>query len=268
MPRVPERKYKDPADGLVSVDGVSSGKSFDAEEFWLSAAAGNEALAEELRTGTCRCGKRLGDMGKDGRGDGCRWHAGLIGSVGAGLRALDELRLAWTGADGPQGRGLGKTGEDLELLGRFLPQGFLLNYELLLHKGLVLNQGGVRGGRGYDESVEPSAGRPTGGMGSVRSGQTERRIGAGGGSGGRGAGSEKPVIRSHEAVLMRDRIDRKLRALGRQMAAWMSEGEDRKRNGKGVGQYRCTGKKCRRIAEADWHYCPNCGSRVEQEEKK
>lgn len=207
---------------------------------WMAAAAGDETLAEELRTGTCRCGKMLSESSPE-----CRVHPS------ARLQVSWLLRSAWTGVGRPDG----PRGEDLELLGRFLPKDFLFAYEVLVHRGLVITGGAARGGRGYDESVIVGAGKGVGGMGAVRSGEVERRIGAGGGSGGKGgAGSGKPVIRSEEAVLYRRKVDRKLRRLAKETIAWIETGKALKTVRK------CTGRKCGRFAEEDWVFCPRCGA--------
>lgn len=215
------------------------------ETDWLAAAAGDSTLAEELKTGRCRCGKLLREDG-----GGCKWHASVQHHVAEIVK-----RTRWSGV----GLEAGPRGEDLELLGRFLPPDFLFAYEVLVHRGLVVGGGGVRGGAGYDESVVVGAGRGTGGLGGVKSGETERRIGTGGGGGGPGKnGSGAAVVRDEAALAMRRKIDRRLRKLAREVLLWIE--------GNGLSSktivYRCTGRKCGKFAEEGWAFCPSCGSAV------
>lgn len=211
---------------------------------WMSAAAGDEVLAEELRTGRCRCGKLLSDEVED---EGCRWHEAGRERVASVLRAI------WTGV-GATG-GVGPRGEDLELLGRYLPTGFLFAYEILIHRAVVLSSS-----RGYDSTVQKDAGRPTGGLGSTRSETVERRIGAGGGS--RKFGGSRDLVRDEASLEFRRRIDRKLRKLGREMLVWL-EGT------RGKTTYRrCGGRKCGAFADEEWNYCPKCGAATEERDRR
>lgn len=209
---------------------------------WLAAAAGNEALAEELRTGRCRCGKMLGEDAA-----GCRWHESLR------LTVAEVMRKVWDGRGDTAGTG--PRAEDLELLGRYLPAEFLFCYEVLVHRSVVV-PGSARGGRGYDEAVEVGAGRRS--PAAVKSGTTEVRGGANGSS--RRGGSGKPVIRSEQAVVFRAKIDRRLRRLSRDMLTWLEQ----KGSFKTDVVYRCSGRKCGRFAEEGWNYCPNCGAQVDR----
>lgn len=225
----------------------------EGETDWLAAAAGDEELAEELRTGKCRCGKMLGD---DSAWRHCRHHEAGRRKIAELLHeALGDARWRESGR-GDAAWGRGPRGEDLELLARYVPKGFLLCYEILVCRGLVL--GG--GGRGYDETVEVGSGRPVGGLGTPRSGVTERRLTAGV---GRRGSSGAAVIRDEAAVSYRASVDRKLRKIAREMSAWLEEGP---RGKKAV--YRCTGKKCGKYAEPEWNFCPTCGAAVDESKKR
>jgi hypothetical protein len=208
---------------------------------WLAAAAGDAELAEELRTGVCQCGVPLAEDAPPGE---CRRHERGREKVAGALRS------AWTGAS----LGTGPRGEDLELLGRYLPAGFLFAYEVLILRGSVLNLG-LRGGRGYDEGRDVRSGRRRGGLGSARSGEPELRLTA---SPPSRRGGSRDLVRDEVALAKRKSVDRKLRKLGREMLTFL-EGVEKSRTVR-----RCTGKKCRQFAEEDWIYCPRCASPVEE----
>lgn len=221
---------------------------------WMLAAAGNEALAEELRTGRCRCGSLLREESV-----GCRWHE-------AGRRRIGEVlseamvRKVWDGASGESGGGGGGRLEDMELLGRYLPPRFLAAYEVLIFRGIVLSQGSLRGGRGYDESVLTSSGRRTGGLGAPRSGEPELRLVAD--QAKKRGSSEGAVIRDEEAVEMRRRIDRKLRRMTREIVLYLELAGTGKDGRKNLETRRCSGKGCKKFADEEWKFCPSCGSEI------
>lgn len=208
---------------------------------WLAAAAGNEALAEELRTGICRCGKELAEESRN-----CSRHQ----RAGAVVRAA--LRLAW---DGSAALG-GPRGEDLELLGRFMPQDLLFAYEVLVHRALVV----PGSGRGYDEQVVVGAGKSVGGLGGVKSGQTERSLSAGTPS--KRGSSLRPVVRSEPSLAFRRKIDRRLRKLAKEILQHLEGDLSVKR------VHRCSGRKCGQFAEEGWYFCPSCGAAVVEVEKR
>lgn len=62
-------------------------------------------------------------------------------------------------------------------------------------------------------------------------------------------------IRHEQAGVTRARVDRKLRKLTREMRLWLSSASP------GGTIHRCNGR-CKRIAEPDWKFCPNCGGNV------
>lgn len=130
---------------------------------------------------------------------------------------------------------------------RMLPEQFLLRYEVLWLRGL---KGGVSGG-GYgdpDSAVEPAK-RVT----RVSTSQTETRGAAR--SGGRRQGvSGRTLLGDLRAVAFRNKIDRKLRALAREMARWADDDE------KSLVR-RCT--KCRVWTEEGWNFCPRDGAPTE-----
>lgn len=213
---------------------------------WLLAAAGDEVLAEELKTGRCLCGVLLSD-----RSPGCRRHDD-------GKRQLSRiLKAAMRSVDSS---GYGPRGEDLELLGRYLPKGFLFCYEILIQRGVAV-PGSMRGGRGYDETPIVGAGRPVGGLGTARSGVAEKRLAAA--PARKSGGSGKAVIRDEAAVAYRASVDRRLRKLAREMTTWLEEGARGKKTFR-----KCTGRRCGQFAEDGWNFCPTCGSATEEYEKK
>lgn len=130
-----------------------------------------------------------------------------------------------------------------------LPEQFLTEYEVLwleAWKGLA---GGVRIG---DENAESpvalkwrmsTSSVETRGTASVK---------------GRGSTVKGLGIRSSRAHATKEWADRKLRKLAREIRARMND-ED-------LGIRRCTGAKCRRLAEDTWNYCPHCGSPTQDEE--
>lgn len=221
---------------------------------WLSAAAGDEVLAEELKTGICRCGTALSK-----KNDGCRWHVlGVDGGMyGRSMGVWTKRALT---SDGPRG-------EDMELLCRFLPRELLFAFEVLVHRSVVV----PGGGRGYDENVDPRAGRRSGGLGATKSGTVERGIGAGGGSGGSGGGgagkngSRGNVVRDEQALGFRKQMERRLRKAGLDILNWL-EAVDEGGSGKAVKKtvWRCTGRRCGLFAERGWTFCPRCGCQVEE----
>lgn len=209
------------------------------EKNWLEAAAGDAELAEELRTGRCRCGKLIREDSA-----GCRRHERGRERIAESLRTW--VRLSVRDSAGPRG-------EDLDLLARYLPRDFMFCYEVLVHRGVAIPGSAVRGGQGYDETAVTGI-RPRGGLGSSRSGEPELRLAASGRRGSQGSG--KAVIRDEEAVLYRARIDRRLRKMAREILGWLEEGRTVRTT------RRCTGKKCRRLAEEGWVFCPACGASV------
>lgn len=140
----------------------------------------------------------------------------------------------------------GVDGVEVEVY-RLLPSGFLREYEgLCLRAFLPLN--GTPGG---DPSVGVAEGRAV----RVRTstGQTETR-GAAHNRKRQGL-SQRGVVGDERALRLKDKIDRKLRALAREIRG-VENGEVRNE------MRRCS--RCRTFAEGDWLYCPRDGAPTEQ----
>jgi hypothetical protein len=129
---------------------------------------------------------------------------------------------------------------------RLLPSGFLREYEGLCLRAFSPLNGVSQGSP--DAAV--AAARPT--RARTSTGQTETRGGAHNHK--RQGLSTRGVIKSEAAVMLKRRIDRKLRQLARDIRAE----EDQPRN----EMRRCT--RCRTFAEGDWLYCPRDGAPTEQ----
>lgn len=122
-----------------------------------------------------------------------------------------------------------------------LPEDFVFRYEMLWLRVYGRRQPGV-------DNPVASARRVT----RVSTNQTETR------------GPAKPrtgpmipgVVGNEAALLFKQRLDRKLRTLAREMRAWLD------RDTVKAGVRRCT--KCRRYAEDTWVYCPWDGSPTEE----
>lgn len=136
-------------------------------------------------------------------------------------------------------------GVEAEIL-RLLPEPFLREYEgMCLRAFLPLN--GTPPG---DPEVGVAEGKPV--RARVSTGQTETR-GAAHNRKRQGL-SQRSVLGDSRAFVLKQRIDRKLRALARQMRVDGTEVRNEMR--------RCT--RCRTFAETDWLYCPRDGAPTEQ----
>jgi hypothetical protein len=136
------------------------------------------------------------------------------------------------------------TRDDGDLL-RMLPPVFLGSYEELVLRCFPVLRGEVE----KDPNSAVAEGRAL----RVRTstGQTETRSGA---HNARRSGlSQRDPLGSERAIRLRARIDRKLRALAREINA-AGERRDQLR--------RCT--RCRKFADTDWLYCPRDGAPTEQ----
>jgi hypothetical protein len=136
-----------------------------------------------------------------------------------------------------------------------LPADFLDQYEALFLEAWKApgmgEVGGVR--RDPDAAVAPGKGVKW----RVTSGQTETRGGATGKGGGGPASGLSP--RNLRAQGTKEWVDRKLRKLARDIRTRMSDDE-------GPGVRRCTGPRCRKLAEDTWNWCPFCGAPTEDVE--
>ena len=129
---------------------------------------------------------------------------------------------------------------------RVLPQGFLAVYEDLV----LRSSPSLRGASGASAEVGVASGKAL--RTRTSTGQTETRSGAHNRK--RQGLSQRSVLGDERALVLRRRIDRKLRALAREI-----RGED-----EGIRNElrRCT--RCRTFAEGDWLYCPRDGAPTEQ----
>lgn len=110
---------------------------------------------------------------------------------------------------------------------------------------------GVSGPRPADPESAASPARPT--RWRTSSGQTETRGAAS--TKGRARGGGGVSVRDIRAQATKEWADRKLRKLARDVRTRLQD--------EAGGIRRCTGSRCRRLAEDTWNYCPNCGAPTE-----
>lgn len=145
---------------------------------------------------------------------------------------------------GVERRGVMRSGVETELI-RSLPSSFVGEYEDLLLRCFPV----LRGASDRDPDAAVAAGKPVRARTSTR--QTETR---GGAHNARRSGlNTRDPLGSERAIRLRARVDRKLRALAREMA---SDGQRRDQ------LRRCT--RCRTFADAEWNFCPRDGAPTEQ----
>lgn len=128
----------------------------------------------------------------------------------------------------------------------YLPEKFVEAYERLWHEaygtGAVTAAANPRVGVVKDQPPRVSSG-------------TADRMG-GVGAGHKKAGARvTSTLRSERALTTKSRVDRKLRALARDIVAADGSGSD-------TLPRRCAGR-CKRWADPEWNYCPNCGGPTE-----
>ena len=134
---------------------------------------------------------------------------------------------------------------------RMLPEGFLREYERLCLRAFRP----LAGTPTDTDSAGVAQGRPV--RARVSTGQTETR-GAAHNRKRQGL-SQREVLGSEQALHIKSRIDRKLRALARTMREQLEGVEE------GLVRNelrRCS--RCRTFAEGDWLYCPRDGAPTEQ----
>jgi len=132
---------------------------------------------------------------------------------------------------------------------RSLPPRFTSAYEALLLRCFPV----LRGAAERDPDAAVSSTKSV--RARVTTGQTETR---GAAHNARRSGlSQRDPLGSEKAIRLRARVDRKLRALAREMSAFI-EGTDQRRD----QLRRCT--RCRTFADTDWLYCPRDGAPTEQ----
>lgn len=132
-----------------------------------------------------------------------------------------------------------------------LPQAFLDEYEALYLS--VWSNPGMSGLRIGDADAES----PVANKWRTSSGQVETRGTAspkGSGSTSKGLG-----VKDSRAEATKDWADRRLRKLAREI-------RDRMSDDAGSTVRRCTGPKCRRLAEDTWNWCPSCGAPTEEQD--
>jgi RNA polymerase-binding transcription factor DksA len=130
-----------------------------------------------------------------------------------------------------------------------LPAEFVDQYEALFLS--VWKAPGMAGGvRIGDEQAEV----PVATKWRVSSGQTETRGTAS--TKGRGSLAKGLGVSSVRAEATKQWADRKLRKLAREIRDRLTD--------EGSTIRRCTGARCRRLAENTWNYCPACGSPTEE----
>lgn len=132
-----------------------------------------------------------------------------------------------------------------------MPGNFIYRYELLWLKAFGRSVGARKGG------VDPNPVHRANRRVRTSTGQTETRGGARTRGGVAGA-DDRDVIENHAALRMKQRVDRKLRSLARDIAVWMHDDDAR------AGVRRCSKPTCRRFAEDTWTHCPWDGYPTEE----
>lgn len=130
----------------------------------------------------------------------------------------------------------------------YLPDGFVGAYENLWIAAYGSGAIGVRTADGRVSAVKDAPPRTS-------SGTVDR-------FGGVGAGHKNPaarttsILRNERALSTKTWVDRKLRALARELVLRMNDESDSN------APRRCAGR-CKRWADVEWSYCPNCGAPTE-----
>jgi hypothetical protein len=167
--------------------------------------------------------------------DGNDATAGVDGMATGGARERPMVRVVGSRIDG-------------ELV-RLLPAGFSGAYEELVLRCFPV----LRGDPAKDPESVVAPGRAV--RTRTSTGQTETRSGA---HNARRSGlNTRDPLGSERALRLRARVDRKLRALGREMQTYLDAGNERRDQLR-----RCT--RCRTFADTDWLYCPRDGAPTEQ----
>lgn len=151
---------------------------------------------------------------------------------------------------------------DSDVISRWMPRDLVTWYVALC--------GRITGpsGSGMDDTVIPGTGKPYGGLGSLTSSSSSSLKPD---SGKRGQKSSV-LMRSEWASLLKERTDRKLRKIARELKNALDEDDELRMDAasKGAGgkngrvrgmaapRRRCSGK-CGKFGESDWLYCARCG---------
>lgn len=148
--------------------------------------------------------------------------------------------------------------EELAMLVRYLPSGFLRAYLQLIDKSVGERNLGSGGGAGDDLKLvgverEESLGL-TGVVGD--NGKAKRRRAGEDASlvkvGGQKAKKSRVLFSSEDAMDYRRKVDRKLRMMGREALEYLND------VGTVAASRVCTGS-CKRLGDGEWLFCPNCG---------
>lgn len=129
---------------------------------------------------------------------------------------------------------------------RRLPDDFVFSYFLLSSAALS------DGLEGQNDGVEVALARR---ITRVSTSQTETRGAAR--PGGRAGLSTRGVVKDERMLALKSRIDRKLRALARDIRRGMAPSDPIR-----SGVRRCT--RCKKYAESDWAWCPWDGGRTQE----
>jgi hypothetical protein len=125
---------------------------------------------------------------------------------------------------------------DGDEIARKLPRGFVEAYGYL-HQQALADSAGMNGGRGYDEV-------------------SDNRV-KGGAKAPKKYGSGRTPLKSSRADGYLDAVNRKLRRIGREIKGFIEH------NSPNAEMRQCSGRKCRRFADAEWLFCPWCGANTE-----
>lgn len=140
----------------------------------------------------------------------------------------------------------------------FLPRNFCDAYERLWYRGVAAkgtDGGSDQRGRSQEEAakVGKAKGSGAGGMGKRRSHK------------------KYWVIADEEALEIKDRVDKRLRGMAREIMRELAELDDRavsggRAGGNGLARERKAARmcdECGRLAGEGWKFCPNCGSSID-----
>lgn len=141
----------------------------------------------------------------------------------------------------------------------YLPDGFVENYELLFDRALKITGESTGGG---DEASAGTLGKAPSGTSGSKGNKTQLR-------GGQGKKYKLYwTILDDDLLDFKHRVDKRLRALGREIQAellgvgngGLSEGDGGEK--RILGKY-CPGKGCsRRLKNEQWRFCQDCGSEL------
>lgn len=153
---------------------------------------------------------------------------------------------------------------DSDVISRWMPRDLVTWYVALC--GRITGPSGP----GMDDTVIPGTGKPYGGLGSLISSSSSSLKPD---SGKRGQKSSV-LMRSEWASLLKERTDRKLRKIARELKNALDEDDELRmdaaskgvggkdgvggKNGRSATRRRCSGR-CGKFGESDWLYCARCG---------